>query len=280
MMTSASTTTAPDHFAYADETHHNIGRFRGIALLTLPAPTARESSTHLAQLLRELGVREFKWGRLRSAKNRFAANELLAYAVERAARRALRVDVLTWDIEDSRHKVPGRNDLRNLQRMYYFIFKNVLCHRWPAACVWQLCVDENTFNASADLAELRAVRNWDTGELIAQVNFTEIRDVPSHTEPFIQIADLFAGLAVYSRAAYDKFGLWRATPTAGRAALPRLSMGDHERFAVLEHFDQLCKHHKLGVSLKRHRGLRTYNPAKPINFWWYEPQGAFDKAPD
>lgn len=271
--------STPDHFAYADETHHNIGRYRGIALLTLAAPTAAASTPELAQMLQTLGVQEFKWGRLRSAKHRFAAVELLNYAVERAVKGGWRVDVLTWDIEDSRHKVPGRNDLLNLRRMYYFIFKNVLCRRWPAESVWQLCVDENTFQASADLTELRAVRDWETGEVVAQVNFTEIRDVPSHVEPFIQVADLFAGLAVYSRAAHAKFMQWRDTTPEGRRALPTLSAGDHERFVVLEHFDQLCKRHKLGVSLKRQRGLRTYNPAKPINFWWYEPQGEFDKAP-
>ena len=37
--------------------------------------------------------------------------------------------------------------------------------------------------------------------------------------------------------------------------------------------------HKLGVSLKTNNRLQTFNRNNPINFWNYEPQGDYDKAP-
>lgn len=43
-----------------------------------------------------------------------------------------------WDTEDARHKVLLREDIANLQRMYYHLFKNVLRLRWPSNAVWQL----------------------------------------------------------------------------------------------------------------------------------------------
>lgn len=273
---SPSVARPPDHLAYADETHHNIGRYRGIGLITLASPEAGAIIQRLTQLLNDLAIREFKWGRLRSAKHRFAAMELLNYVIPLAVRGNLRVDVLSWDIEDSRHKVPGRDDLRNLQRMYYFLFRNVLSQRWPAKCVWQLCVDESTFAPWADLNDLRVLRDWETGQ-VTPMNIAQICEVHSHAEPLIQIADLFAGIAVYSRSTFDKYSRWVAAPDSGLHT--GLSAADWERFEVLRHLDTLCKRHKLGVSLKQNGGLRTFNPAKPVNFWWYEPQGEFDKAP-
>jgi hypothetical protein len=52
-----------------------------------------------------------------------------------------------------------------------------------------------------------------------------------------------------------------------------------ERFQVLYEFDGGCKNRKMGVSLKTFGGLKTLDPRRPINFWWYEPQHEMDKAP-
>ena len=41
------------------------------------------------------------------------------FVIEQALQGALGEDVLTWDTEDSRHKIKGRDDIANLQRMYY-----------------------------------------------------------------------------------------------------------------------------------------------------------------
>jgi len=269
---------APDHVAYADETHHNIGRYRGVGLITLSSVDGARVNQDIERIIHGHRLTELKWGELRSAKSRHAANNLIDYLLEKAIENTLRVDVLSWDIEDSRHKIPGRDDIVNLRRMYYFIFKNVLSRRWPTDCIWKICVDENTQEPWSHLGDLEEILEWNTGQVIRQLSLHEICEVKSHQEPLIQAADLLAGLGVYSRRAYKKFALWRSDDiSSGTQNL--ISNADEERFEVLGYFYSQCKKHKLGVSLNQKGGLRTFNPAKPINFWWYEPQGGYDKAP-
>jgi hypothetical protein len=134
------------------------------------------------------------------------------------------------------------------------------------------------------------------GNLFAQKQFSvrlrqefkidQIVPCKSHEEPITQMADFFAGLAVYSRASYQCFEQWQRG-VSGQVqlfeqddkSLVALSASDRERCLVLNEFDVQCKRQRLGVSLKTHRGLRTFGPTNPLNFWWYEPQHEKDKAP-
>lgn len=141
MQESLATTS---HVAYADETHYNIGRYRGVALITLSQKHVVDAKAELHHLLAESEVAEFKWKRLDNAKRRFAAIKMVQWTIRKCLEGVLRVDVLTWDAEDKRHKVWRRDDIANLQRMYYHLFKNVLCERWPDGSTWRLCPDENT----------------------------------------------------------------------------------------------------------------------------------------
>src|SRR5690242_3567358 len=95
------------HIAFADETHHNVGRYRGVALISMPYDLAALASHDVRHLLTQSDVSEFKWSKLRTAKTRFAAMKLLDYVIAHAITGDLRVDVLTWDTEDFRHKVIG-----------------------------------------------------------------------------------------------------------------------------------------------------------------------------
>ena len=248
---------------------------------------AIQVNQELQQILQQSSVREFKWSNLRSARERFAALKIVEYIVQQACDSVLRVDVITWDIEDSRHKVAGRSDTRNLRRMYYFLFKNVLCKRWTQNFIWRICPDENSAEPWSHLGYLNEVFDWNTHELIAEINIAEIIAGKSHESPLIQVADLLAGLAVYSRSSYTKFEEWsRQTSNENRnemksngKPMQQLSRADHERCLILAQFDEQCKKYKMGVSLRRMRGLRTFNPVKPMNFWWYEPQTEEDIAP-
>lgn len=60
---------------------------------------------------------------------------------------------------------------------------------------------------------------------------------------------------------------------------PDWSRSEVERFQVLRAFNETCKERKFRVSLDTHAGLRTMSGASPINFWWYQPQHEFDRAP-
>ena len=211
----------------------------------------------------------------------------------------MRVDVLTWDTEEHRHKVIGRDDIANLERMYYHVFKNVLRERWPDGSPWKLCPDEHTALDWSSVEDYLVIAGSETEihkglftkggfrlRLREEFRIEEIAPCKSSDEPLVQAADLFVGLAVYSYEKYDAYEEWLRTTTPQAGLFPpdsdqvvALSRSDQERCRVLKEFDANCKRLKLGVSLKTNRGLRTFKPVNPINFWLYEVQHEDDKAP-
>lgn len=298
-MTMQGTSNQPSHIAFADETRHNIGRYRGIGLISLRYEHLWSLCVALQSLLQESGITELKWQKLDGAKYRFAALKILRCTVKSACAGLLRADVLTWDIQDSRHTVRGRDDSANLQRMYYHLFKNVLHTRWPNQSKWRLCPDENSamnwsevedfLDKSSTTVEVRCdlfTQGGFKARLKQDFGIEQITPCKSHEEPLVQIADLFVGLGVYSRISYGQYEHW-SQDNRGQLALftnvistaAKLSRSDRERCCVLDEFDAMCKRQKLGVSLKTNRGLKTFDPANPINFWWYESKHEGDKAP-
>jgi len=287
------------HVGFSDESNWNTGRFRSLGLVTLPLRALDDISQRLYHLLAASGVKEFKWNNLDGDRERVAAEKMCDLAIDEALKERLRVDVLTWDIQDSRHNIKGRDDIANLQRMYYHLFRNVLRARWTENAIWRLHPDENTAMNWQTLEDcLQSVaESWElehslfTGgkfrlRLRREFALEEIIPVTSQEQPLLQLADLFAGMAVFSRCQFDAYQEWLKT----QSGQPPLIETDEEttaqsskrsilRFQVLQHFDEACKKHKLGVSLKRKRGLWTPDPQKPINFWMYEPQQPEDKAP-
>jgi len=290
------------HTGFSDESNWNTGRFRSLALVTLPLDALADHQNQLRQHLAESKIREFKWKKLSGARERFAALRMIDFAIQQALAQRLRIDVLVWDIEDRRHRVHKRDDVENLKRMYFHLFQNVLRARWPQDSVWRLYPDEHTaidwgeLHTYLDAASIRTTTATPSlfektkGAFRVQIyqafNITEIRSVKSHQQPLLQLADLFAGLAVFSRTHFDEYQTWKRN-NSGQLSLPleaeqasgELSRSTRERLPVLHRLKQKCQQHRLGVSLNKQRGLWTPNPKKPINFWFYKPQHPEDKAP-
>lgn len=286
------------HVGFSDESNWNTGRFRSLGLVTCPLLYLEDLEAELRDLLRKSDISEFRWKKLDGAKERFAAEKMCRFAVEQARSKKLRVDVLIWDIQDSRHNIPGRDDVANLQRMYYHLFRNVLRARWPDSAVWRLHPDEHTAmdwetvkDCLENVAETVEMASPDLIEprfrlrLRREFGLEEIMPVSSRDHPLLQLADLFAGMAVFSRDKFQEYQKW--FPTAG-AQFPLfiddedtsdLTRSMKERFHVLREFDSLCKERRLGVSLKSKKGLWTPDPKNPLNFWFYKPQHPEDKAP-
>lgn len=289
----------PRYVAYADETRYNVGRYRGIALVSLREVHAAEFKTTIRQLLNESSVSELKWQKVNSAKDRFACLKVLDYAVKKACLGHIRADVLVWDVLDKRHVVNRRDDIANLQRMYYHLMKNVLRDRWPDGATWNIFPDENTSldwesieNHLLEVStEFETVPELLKGSgfglrLRKEFNIEELRSTKSCEEPLVQTADIFAGLAAFSYEKYDAYDRWSKenTPqgllyTTSDQAPAKISGVDKERFRVLEEFNRMCKRTKLGVSLQTCRSLWTPNPKNPLNFWLYVPQHSKDRAP-
>lgn len=289
------------HLAFGDETKYNTGRFRGIALVTLARSDYGRVSEHLRALLDASIVKEFKWDKLRSAQYRFAAERLLVFAIDLAVEKLMRVDVLMWDTHDSRHRVLGRDDRANMQRMYFHLLKNVLKKRWPNDLRWSFLPDRLDSFDWDNLAEfleradtgIEIVRNDLIGKSLKVVfiqHFDLVGVFPvsdSGSEPLIQLADLFCGLGVFSREHYAVYRQWLHDHSPQLELVPRedsspsrsLSRRDIERAYILNFFYERAKSKKMTISLNERQRLWTRNPRMPINFWWYEPQGDYDRAP-
>jgi hypothetical protein len=249
------------HVAYTDETRYNTGRYRGLAMLSLHAEHAAALSAAVRGLLDASGVAECKWEKVRSARTRFAAEKLLDWAMAEAQAERLRADALTWDTDAASRAGAGVPHIANLRRMYAHLLGTILPARWPAAEGWRVFPDE------------QGALDWE--RLAARLpHVAAIIPCHSDAEPLIQLADLFAGLAAYSRSGYDTYERWLCLPPAARAsdaphpALP-LSASDRVRCALLDDFFTRCKLLGLGVSLRTHRGLRTYGMTPPLAFHWY-----------
>jgi len=289
------------HAGFSDESNWNKGRFRSLCLVSLPIELLKPLQEELAKLLQESGIKtEFKWSNLRSAREKFAAEKICDYILYHASLGELRVDVLIWDISDNRHNIQRRDDIANLQRMYYKLFLNVLRNRWPKGATWKLFPDENSVIKWDQISDCIEAKSWKRKEyntpsllgnlsnfsesLRKEFNLLEIVQTSSKETPFLQVADLFSGLAVFSREKYKQYMCW-AEQQGGQQFLFQLSeeyafsKADEPRFYVLQHFFTSCKKAKMGVGLKSHEGLTTVQPKNPINFWFYKPQHPDDKAP-
>lgn len=280
-----------NYAAYSDESGTGE-RFTCIATLSLLRDKLSGVNSELAELLSESDVTEFKWQKLKDAKYRHCAIKLLDLAWRLLSSADARVDVVVWDNHDARHAVQGRDDAGNFGRMFFHLHSNALRRR-PRLSRWHLFPDErveidwDTVRACLDAVGQRRdyVKYPLLGDFLADPHYeiSEFRQVQSHKEPCCQIADLFAGLAVFSRSHYSLYEQWvsRLAPGLGLWDEPAIDLSNREknRFRVLEYFNHGCKSRRLGVSLKTFRGLHTPKPSNPINFWLYEPQHEQDRAP-
>lgn len=288
--------TGITHIACSDESNWNAGRFRSIALVTAQTTHFNALVDDLVALLANSTIKEFKWKKLSTARERFAALKLLDFTLNHSCKGCLRVDVMVWDIEDTRHAIQGRDDSENLQRMYYHLFKDVLRKRWPDNSIWMLYPDEHTSldwecvkdflgyaNSTTEINIEPLLQEAFSLRLKREFSIYGIKEASAGDPPLVQLADLFAGMAAYSREAFERYRDWQTThaPQQGLFVVEagKFTNSEMERFYVLQHFDSSCKSKRMGVSLKSHNGLRTLDPKNPINFWWYEPQHEMDKAP-
>jgi hypothetical protein len=167
--------------------------------------------------------------------------------------------------------------------------------RWEDNAIWGLHPDEqDTINWSEinEILEHKSAGIDSTPTLFikgaGRIRFRRyfrvkrIEERPS-SNPFVQLADLFSGLSVFSRRNYSSYREWERSSNPQSSLFhretERYSWSEEHRYVVLREFNKLAKKHKLGISFDTHKGLRTMDPKYPINFWPYIPQTDLDKAP-
>lgn len=287
-----------ERISFSDESSYLDGRYRSISVVSIYKNEKEVINSSFRQVLVDSEVKEFKWNFLGSARNRFAAINLIDKTLEFLFQKKIRVDTIIWDTEDSRHDVKRRDDIANLQRMYFHLFSFVMGKNRDY-CNWELRPDENSALDWRSLGEcLRAISystqvtaikpqdNQFALSLHRDFWIQEIVEVSSKSEPVCQVADLFAGMSAFSYNKFFEYEAWVSSkseqlslPFVSVPRLPTFSQRDKERFIVIEDFYGKCKRRRLGISLKSNHGLRTFSPESIMNFWLYEPQHKNDKAP-
>jgi hypothetical protein len=282
-----------EYTVFSDESYSTGERFRSISAFSFPSKFELRFSESLTNILEVSCVEEFKWQKLRDAKHRFCALSLINFIFETLSKNNVRIDVLTWDIRDSRHNILGRDDISNFGRMFFHLMKNVLLRRENQS-IWRIFPDEKLDVDWITIKDcLNSVGKWShivyspkIDKLVTAENYTidTFTEVESHEHPCIQIADLFAGLSVFSINKYDRYKNWWNYHYCTISLFEKVeeeeySNSEINRFKVLNSFNTGCKKRTLGVSLDSFKRLCTLNPDNPINFWLYKPQHDFDTAP-
>jgi len=276
---------------FADESNWNDGRYRSVAVVSLPIEKVKDIENEIVTLLDN--NKELKWSYIKNERAKETAVKILDIILKYVVQRQLVIDVLIWDTQDSRHNVVGRDDIANLQRMYYHILSNVTKKRWGGSGIWQIHPDEH------GAMDWRTVENSIKNQakkyrnnvaktffefLQKNLEIVNVEPLSSKRAPLIQIADIFAGMAAFSYTKYEDYVNWLARKKYDTALFEEnkpyeISKALMTKFEFLEYFHKKCKGNKLGVSLRTFKGLRTKDRKKPINFWFYEPQHKRDKAP-
>ena len=276
------------HCGFSDESSWNQGRYRSVSLVTGSVDDLKAMERALDEALKKWGIRELKWKDLNGSQKEQAAIQVLRIVADYAAKQKCRVDTLIWDAEDARHKVRGRDDLQNLERMCYHILRNVTQERWPNSESWLLLPDEHnaidwdTLEQCLDAASKRFRPQL---RLPGATRFRYlIKPVKSDKYRLTQLADLFAGVSAFSWHQHSEFRLWESEQSGQQSLFEDMqcnaSNSSRSRFRVLRELIRVCHQNKFGLS-NQPGGLQTpaYNANKQITFWFYRPQGDYDKAP-
>jgi hypothetical protein len=282
------------HVGFADETQYNTGRYRAISLTTLSVSDLTLVENDLATTIKRSGVSsEMRWKKVDGAKYGFAADHLFDYWLTRLQEGMVRVDTLVWDTEDPRHDVIGRDDAANLQDMFRCLVRRVVQDRWGSSTRWALFPDHGS---TIDWPALQQSINdrgteWTISHgVIRPIRDTSIelvQEVCSRECPLVQVADLFAGVAVFSYQHFDEFMHWRnvyrpycdITGRMMHEGDSSLTNSQQARSHVLNQMLQRVKRDFPGISFLRDHGLETRRRSCPLNFWLYRPQHSSDVAP-
>lgn len=281
------------HIAFFDESSWSQGRYRAISMVSLEYKDYAEMNGALAEICKHKN-KEIKWKNV----SKGVGIDLINFTFNNLHR--MRVDVLLWDIEDSRHKnVMHRDDLQNLQRLYYRLMHTIMRDRWPDGSVWNLFPDEQSgidWCAIRSFLEQKSEHNSIEAGLYERIEFRtrksystlDINQCQSQKFPFIQLADFFAGIACYSHAEFDKICLFKdevigqgmILDVCGlEADINTLSSRDKIRIPLVWYLANKAKKGKHSVSFSKHKGFVTLRKDNPLNFWFYMPQHDKDKAP-
>jgi hypothetical protein len=265
-------------------------RYWSIGLVSLPVSHIDEARSSLTARLPE-NIRKIEWKDIRGHRPKTQAAISYIAAVPALVKHCgLRADILTFDLHDTRHSLPGRDELANLQRMYYNVFRHAA--RVNGSKAWEFHPDKGS-NINWD--QLRAYLNQ-TGLIKKKVSqclrlfpldnekirLESLEERSASEEPLLQLADLLAGIAYYSMHNPDLSRDVCRCPSQGEQTSiftddpSSLTNPETARFDLMLAANRAFA--SLGPDLVKGY-FSTKDPREPINFWLYRARREDDKAP-
>jgi hypothetical protein len=271
-----------DCIAYCDESKY-VGtfRFRAVSCVSVSSAAHAEIDADFRAMLEAEEKTDFGFEDLRTARNCIIAARLMRRVVEYAARGTLQIRTILWDAYDRRHG-PGTDELRNLERMYVHLLRDVLARRWTARS-WEIRPDQQTAIRWTQLARITEAAARKTSGRDIEVR--HLAEQSSKREPLVQIADLYAGLMSHYAFYGAQLSRLRALPDEQRNRVmeqrvePLDSASSRERFKLLPHILALHEENGIAAQFTNKGFVFGTSVRSPVYNWLYEPQVDADKAP-
>lgn len=279
------------HIAFSDEAYINDKkeiRFRSIALVTSSYEDYKNLAYELENIITKYTLHEHKWSKL----NNNIGKEFINFLFNNLDK--IRIDVLIYDMKDSRHNIIGIDKIKNLQILYYHLLNNVLKNRWINEASWNWYPDENNSIKWKELNNYLRKSSWSNNLNFLNIsipisfykyyNIKHIVPSQSHLHSFIQLADFFAGIAAYSYNSFEKIKIIyeenaKQMDIFDYLNTSQISNNDKKRIQLVLDIYNNSKKMKLQISLFSSKGFKSHDCESNLNFWLYEPQGDYDKAP-
>lgn len=280
--------------AYADESGCFTEKYQSIGIVSgtqVELDNIRNELRNMINSTKE--VTEIKFSKVRTHRPHInLADAYVKKALDYIGLKKIAIDVICWNISDTRHAIEGRDNEANLGRMYYKILRNI-SEKWHKSD-WSLFPDSgsniNWEEIKAYLNKTRLIPKRESSRLFIESNefikYSSIEIKNSIEEPLIQIADLFAGMSCFSIANKEQFHAWHEHYLNRECLLLfdesplygiKKTMGN--RFELIHNVYIKAKEYGLGVSLMSHGYLKTFKKYSPLNIWHYEAISPHDKAP-
>lgn len=287
------------HYIFADESGWDKdNRYGSLAKVSGTYEDTKKLNQRLKEILSDFKSSEAKFKGVNGHSSKMLALNFIKESISCLTSSEIKIHVLVWDKQDSRHQVKNRCDVENLKRMYHHNLRLVKSN-WGIETDWSFYPDEFTQidwqnDVVRFLQDSSLQRNKNPEQLTffedikdIRIKYNNVLELQSDKYPIVQLADLYAGIVRTSRSESSVFNHWLSQKS--REALPSLFEFDEPKleiskskiykFELMQEFQNECKAKRLGVNFSESKYFKTFNHKNNIVLWHYEPQGVYDKAP-
>ena|GEM_PF-5031714 len=261
-----------DYTIFSDDSGAGGHRFHALTLVAVPTEEVINLNMELDELLRSTGTSCTEWKKVaKQYKYTHACKALLGTTTTLATQYGVRYQTVLWDMHDARHAVQFRDDQSNKEYMYRVALVDLIKRHTITDITWH---PDTEWSLDLDRVAKDVMSRIPFGP-----TFSAISQLRPEESPFLQIADLNAGIW---RNYYEKLEPGREWYKAGRPeGCPSCSWTRREvlQYELLRWYVESLR--KGGTTFELINGrlkTRAYG-ARPINVWPYMPQHDADRAP-